>query len=168
MKKEKTYLLDQIVESIDKDSAFAVLSYSSVSANDKAQMRTSLREAGGAMLVVKSRILKKYLESIDNEIQLSGHTAVVSAKTESFIGTAKVLSGFLKERKDGFKILGGRFEGAACDAATFNEIASLPTQQEIRAQIVGLLQTPQASVINIMNSALAGTVNCLDQKMKKS
>ena len=77
----------------------------------------------------------------------SGPTAV--ALSEDAITSAKILTNFSKEHKS-LKILGGIMGSDILDVAGVENVATLPTLDEARAKIVGILATPASKFVSIL------------------
>ena len=77
----------------------------------------------------------------------SGPTAVALSKDA--ITSAKILTNFSKENKS-LKILGGIMGNDILEVAGVKNVATLPTLDEARAKIVGILSTPAQKIISIL------------------
>jgi large subunit ribosomal protein L10 len=109
-----------------------------------------MREAGALLKVTKNRITKLALkETTHSEAEnlFSGPTAI--ALSQDPITLAKILVKFQKTNQK-LKIVGGIMDKKLLAPADVTEIAKLPTLDEARAQIVGILQAPQQKLISIL------------------
>ncbi|PCI78274.1 50S ribosomal protein L10 [Candidatus Aerophobetes bacterium] len=169
MRDEKQLLLDEVVNTIEQSDTFVITSYNKINPNLDHELRSAIRKAGGSYTVVKKRILAKAASdlglSIDEGI-LEGHVALATA-TDDGVATTKVLFDFSKEHKDTLKVLGGRFEGQIYDGAYFKQISDLPSKQELRSQIVGLLEAPMSQTVRVIDSMLSCLLHCIENKIQK-
>ena len=98
----------------------------------------------------KNRITKLALQKTrckDLSELFSGPTAV--ALSEDAITSAKILTKFSKENSN-LKILGGIMGTDVLDVAGVQNVATLPTLDEARAKIVGILATPPSKIVSIL------------------
>ena len=98
--------------------------------------------------------------------QFNGNIAIVLVD-DKFIETTKVVYNFIDESKDQLAVVGGLFEGAQCDADTLKRISALPSQDEMRAQFLGLLEAPASQILGVFTSILSSVISCMDQKIEK-
>jgi large subunit ribosomal protein L10 len=163
MSAEKQALLDEVKEKINLKDGFILASYDKLSANAISRMRISLAAAGGDMFVVKKRVFakaaaeKNVLFSLD---ELQGHVLVALAKG-NFLAVAKEMYK-VKDETNALKILGGYFEDAKCDSSEVQQISSLPSLDEMRAQFIGLLEAPMSQNLATMEAFIASVMDCVE------
>ena len=80
---------------------------------------------------------------------------------------AKVVQGFQKENADLFVVKGGVMAGSIFEAKDLDAIASLPTLDEIHAQLAGLIVQPAASLAGLLNAATSQVVNVLQAYLQE-
>ena len=169
MRAEKQLLLDEVVNQIKESKTFVIASYDRIDPNLDHELRTSITKAGGNYSVVKKRLLLKAASDLGitlDEGMLEGHIALATSEDDG-IATTKALFDFTKENKDMLKVLGGQFEGQIYDGTYFKQISNLPSKQELRSQIVGLLQAPMSQTVGIIDSVLSCVLHCIDGKINK-
>ena len=113
-------------------------------------LRKELRENGILFKITKNRITKLAVKETplkDLEKFFSGPTAA-AISSDPFM-TARILSKFSKSN-DKLKIVAGFMDGKVIDQAEVAKIASLPTLNEARANIVGILKAPAQKIIGIL------------------
>ena len=109
-----------------------------------------MREHGIQFKITKNRITKLALEKTsrkDLSDLFSGPTAV--AMSDDAITSAKILTNFSKENQN-LKILGGIMGKDLLDVAGVKNIATLPSLDEARAKIVGILSSPAQKIASIL------------------
>ncbi|NGX26196.1 MAG: 50S ribosomal protein L10 [Chlamydiae bacterium] len=169
MRKEKQLLLDEIKDKIDGSTALVLTSYSSLTPDVSADFRKSLRDTGGSFSVVRKRVLLKAAEASGITLDpalLEGHIGVVFAY-EDPISTTKALFAFAKENKETLEVLAGQFEGRLCNAEEVKAISQLPSQDEMRAQFIGLLEAPMTQTLSVMEALLTSVMHCLENKSQQ-
>ena len=113
-------------------------------------LRSKMREHGIKFQITKNRITKLALEKTkckDLSNLFSGPTAV--AFSNDAIISARILSKFAKDNEN-LKLLGGIMGEEVLDQAGVQNVANLPTLDEARAKIVGILATPASKFVSIL------------------
>ena len=113
-------------------------------------LRKELRENGIIFKITKNRITKLAVKETplkELEKYFSGPTAA-AISSDPFM-SARILTKFAKTN-DKLKIVAGFMEGKVIDQAEVAKIASLPTLNEARANIVGILKAPAQKIIGIL------------------
>src|ERR671928_192337 len=113
------------------------------------------RQAGASVKVAKNRLAKIALEGTDVASigpLLKGPTVI--AYSSDVIAAPKVASDFAKANEK-FVILGGAMGKTALDPNAVKALASLPSLDELRAKIVGLIQAPATKIAQVINAPAA-------------
>jgi len=170
MREEKKLFLNEIKEKLDDAQAMILTRYSSLTPDLSADFRNKLAEAGGSYKVVPKRVLIKAAKaagiSLEYE-QLQGHIGVVFAGIDTIAPTKAVFK-FAKENEETLEVLAGQFEGKICSAADVKAISELPSQDEMRAQLLGLFEAPMAETLSVMEALLTSIIYCLENKMQEA
>ncbi|HSG34264.1 MAG TPA: 50S ribosomal protein L10 [Sphingomonadaceae bacterium] len=119
------------------------------------ELRTKMREAGGTYKVAKNRLAKLALKDTPYEGLeefLSGPTALASSVDP--VAAAKAAVDFAKSN-DRLEIVGGSMGGQLLDEAGIKALASMPSLDELRGKIVGLLNAPATKVAQVINAPAA-------------
>ena len=114
------------------------------------RLRSKMREHGIIFKITKNRITKLALEKTrckDIADLFTGPTAV--AFGEDAIISARILSKFAKDNEN-LKLIGGIMENEVLDQAGVQNVATLPTLDEARASIVGILNAPASKLVSIL------------------
>ena len=147
--KKQDYIKSMSTE-FDKSEAVIVTHYQGLTVAQLDELRKKMREHGIQFKITKNRITKLALEKTrckDLSDLFTGPTAV--ALSEDAITTAKILTNFSKDNKN-LKILGGIMGEDILDVAGVNNVATLPTLDEARAKIVGILRSPAQKIASIL------------------
>ena len=115
-------------------------------------LRGRLRKEGGAFKVVKNRLALKALEAEDG----SGYHGLFKgpvgiAYAENPGTAAKVVTEFAKTN-DRFQIVGGFMGETVVDVKGVEVLSKLPTLDEVRAQLIGLLNAPATKVAGVLQA----------------
>lgn len=141
--------------------------YTGLSVAEMTVLRSRLRQAGAGLKVVKNRLVKRAIDGTQNEggaHLFAGPTAI--AYSEDPISATKVAVAFAKE-KEKFVVLGALFNGQVLDKNAVNALATLPSLDELRGKIVGLIQAPATKIAGVLaapGGQLARVINAYATK----
>jgi large subunit ribosomal protein L10 len=160
MRPEKQLIVEDLKKQVGSSPFVILTEYKGMTVQQFAELRKRLRGARAEYHVAKNTMLRhamKAAELPEFDRDLGGMTAVVVGNEKSDIGAvAKVLKQFGKEfEKPKFKI--GSMGKKALSADEISAVADLPSLDALRAQLVGLLQTP-ATRIAVVLGAPAGQI----------
>lgn len=149
--------LVKIKEDLDGISAMWVVDYRGLAVKQVQQLRNDIREAGGSMKVYKNTLMHIALEesslpTLDD--LLEGPSAFVFAGSD-VAASAKAVKNFAKANQD-LEIKGGLMEGAQVSAAQVEAIASLPSREELMAQIAGAISGVARGLAVALNGVPSG------------
>ena len=151
----------------DSSEAVIVAHYQGLTVKQLDELRSKMREHGIIFKITKNRITKLALEKTrckDLSNLFSGPTAVALSKDA--ITSAKILTNFSKENKN-LKILGGIMGNDILDVVGVQNVATLPTLDEARAKIVGILRSPAQKIASILLAPGAKIAILALEKSKK-
>ena len=147
--KKKSYI-EEMKVFFNKTSSIFVTHYQGLTVKQIDQLRAEMRKHGILFKITKNRITKLALEGSKFkklENLFSGPTAV--AFSEDAITSAKILTKFAKSNSN-LKIIGGIMEEEPLSLEDVAKIATLPTLNEARANIVGILTAPAQKIMSIL------------------
>ncbi|MBJ8122733.1 50S ribosomal protein L10 [Brucella abortus] len=141
-----------------KESGSVVVAhYTGLTVAQMSDLRSKMRYAGGSVKVAKNRLAKIALQGTESEgiaDLFTGQTVVAYANDP--ITAPKVAVEFAKAN-DKLVILGGAMGATTLNADGVKSLASLPSLDELRAKLVGMIQTP-AQRLAVLTSAPAGQI----------
>ena len=166
-KEQKKNYINEMSTQFEKSEAVIVTHYQGLTVSQLDDLRKKMREYGIKFKITKNRITKLALEKTkmkDLSNLFSGPTAV--ALSEDAITSAKILTKFAKNNSN-LKIIGGIMEEETLSVKDVEKIATLPTLDEARAKIVGILATPAQKIISILLAPGAKIAILAHAKSKK-
>ena len=166
-KEKKQSYISEMSNQFDKSEAVIVTHYQGLTVNQLDELRAKMREHGIIFKITKNRITKLALEKTkckDLSNLFTGPTAV--ALSEDAIASAKILTNFSKEHSN-LKILGGIMGNDILDVAGVKNVATLPTLDEARAKIVGILRSPAQKIASILLAPASKIAILALEKSKK-
>ena len=149
-KEQKKIYITEMTAQFEKSEAVLVTHYQGLSMTQLDDLRSQMREHGIKFQITKNRITKLALANSrckDLTDLFTGPTAV--ALSEDAISSAKILTKFAKSH-DKLKIVAGFMDGKVLDQKEVAIIATLPSLEEARAKIVGILATPAQKLVSIL------------------
>ena len=149
-KEKKQVYIDQMKTQFDQSEAVIVAHYQGLTVLQLDELRSKMRDHGIQFKITKNRITKIALENTKcKELKelFKGPTAVALSKDA--ITSAKILTNFSKDNKN-LKILGGIMGTDILDVAGVKNVATLPSLDEARAKIVGILRSPAQKITSIL------------------
>ena len=166
-KDKKQIYIEDMKTQFDNSQAVIVAHYQGLTVNQLDEVRAQMREHGIIFKITKNRITKLALEKTrckDLSELFTGPTAV--ALSDDAITSAKILTKFSKENEN-LKILGGIMGGDILDVAGVQNVATLPTLDEARAKIVGILRSPAQKLASILLAPASKIAILALEKSKK-
>ena len=164
---EKREFVTQLNEVFNSAGSLVVAHYAGLSVAQMNDLRSKMREAGGTVKVAKNRLAKIALQGTDAEgisDLFQGQTVI--AYSDDPVTAPKVAIEFSKANEN-LVVLGGTMGTTQLDAGGVKALASLPSLDELRAKIVGMLNTPATRIAQVVNAPagqMARVVNAYAQK----
>ena len=151
-KKEAVASLGEVFKA---SNVVVVAHYSGLTVAQMQSLRKQMRQAGASVQVAKNRLAKIALEGTDAASiapLLKGPTVI--AYSGDPVAAPKVANDFAKANEK-FVILGGSMGKTALSPDGVKQLASLPSLDELRAKIVGLVQAPATKIAQVVNAPAA-------------
>ncbi|HSG15629.1 MAG TPA: 50S ribosomal protein L10 [Anaerolineae bacterium] len=167
-KQRKEELVAQYSELLDQSKAIILTEYSGLNVKQMQALRAQVRQADGAYYVTKNTLLRLALSQSGHELPeelLVGQLATGFAMNE--VPTlAKALTEFAKDQEE-LTIVGGLLDDELLTAEQVKALAELPSLDELRAQIMGMLQAPARNLATVVSGGVRQVVNVLDAYAKQ-
>lgn len=153
MKKEEKKQLISDLNAVFAKSALVVVSHNlGMTMADVSQLRSAVRADGASYKVAKNRLTKLALAGTPCEglaDMMKGPTTL--AYSEDPITAARAVVKMAKTNEK-LQVLGGIMNGQVVDKAKIEELASLPSLDELRGKLVGLLVAPAGKVARVFKA----------------
>jgi large subunit ribosomal protein L10 len=166
-KQQKQTYISEMTAQFENSEAVLVTHYQGLNVKQLDELRKQMRKHGIQFKVTKNRITKLALKDskCKDLINLfTGPTAI--ALSEDAITSAKILTKFSKENQN-LKILGGIMGKEILDIAGVANVATLPTLDEARAKIVGILRASAQKIASILLAPASKIAILALEKSKK-
>jgi large subunit ribosomal protein L10 len=149
---EKREFVTGLNEVFKASGSVVVAHYSGLTVAQMNDLRSKMRGAGGTVKVAKNRLAKIALQGTEAEgitDLFTGQTLI--AYSDDPITAPKVAVDFAKTN-DKLVVLGGAMGTTNLDADGVKALASLPSLDELRAKLVGMIQTPATRIAQVVNA----------------
>jgi large subunit ribosomal protein L10 len=152
---QKTEAVAQLNAVFNEVGVVVVTRNLGLSVDQSTDLRNKMRDAGASYKVAKNRLAKLALKDTDYvglDEYLTGPTAL--AWSEDPVAAAKVAVDFAKSN-DKLEIVGGSMGTQVLDAEGVKALASMPSLDELRGKIVGLVNAPATKIAQVVNAPAA-------------
>jgi large subunit ribosomal protein L10 len=149
-REEKQELITSLNALLSKQMTVVVTHNLGLTVAESQDLRKQMREAGAGFKVAKNRLARLALAGTKFEglaDLLKGPTGI--AYSADPVASAKVVAKFAKDNKK-LVILGGSLDGQKMDVAGIDNLAKLPSLNELRAKLVGMIQTPATRIAGVL------------------
>ena len=149
---QKEKVVGELGQVFSEAGVVVVMHYQGLTVADMTDLRNRMRDAGGKVRVAKNRLAKIALEGKAAEglsKYLQGQTAF--AYSPDPIAAPKVASEFAR-KNDKLVLLGGAMGSTVLDADGVKALATLPSLDELRGKLIGLIQAPAAKIARVINT----------------
>jgi large subunit ribosomal protein L10 len=148
---EKREVVTALHDVFAKTGVVVVAHYAGLTVSAMTKLRSEMRGAGGQVKVAKNRLVKLALEGTDAKgiaDLLKGPTCL--AFSADPVAAPKIAVKFAKANEK-FVILGGAMGSTVLDAKGVSSLADLPSLDELRGKLIGLLQAPASKIARTLN-----------------
>ena len=159
----KQPIVQAIVEDLTDAQSAVIVNYCGLTVAQDTELRKQLREAGVIYKVCKNTMMKRAFEGTDFaalDEHLEGPSAIAISKDDA-TAPARILCKFAKNAK-ALELKAGVVEGTLYDTDALNELAKIPSRDELISKLLGSLQSP------ITTPAAADTPNSSSQAFTRS
>ena len=163
-REEKAELIKKLNSTFNNAGVVVVTHQSGLTVEESTDLRVKMREVGARYQVAKNRIVKLALKDTkyENIIDLfSGPTAIAVSKDP--VSAPKTIFKFAKEN-DKLSIIGGGLDGKTLSVDEVKQLASLPSLDELRGKLVGLIKSPSQKLASVAVAPANKLVNILHAK----
>jgi large subunit ribosomal protein L10 len=171
MKKKEDKKKD--LESLRQDLAalknLFVTGYEKLRVDQDFDLRKAVRGAGGKYRVIKNNLAELASEGTASEPILKGLRGMTSMAytTQDPVALAKALTAYAKTHP-AFTFKAGLVEGRVVDVGAINDLASLPSKDEIFAKLLYLINAPAQRLVTTMNAVGRNLAVVVDQGVKEN
>ena len=163
---DKEQLVTELSTKIKGAKALYYTDFTGLNVKRMTDLRRRLRKAGVEYVVIKNTLaLRAVNESGLVGTRLKGPTGLIVSKDP--VSAAKLLTDFAKDNEQKPALKGGMLEGVSIDEAQVKKLASMPSREQMLAELGAGLQSPMAAFVGALNGLLymfAGALEGLRQQ----
>jgi len=147
----KEKIVSSLNKAFDESNFLIVTQNEGLTVEEMSSLRNSLREEADTSFRVAKNSLAKI--AVDNtsakslETMFNGPTAI--AFSNELTSSPKIIVDFAKDNEK-LSIVGGMMDGELIDSEVIKKLANLPTMDELRAKIIGVLSAPATKIAGIL------------------
>jgi large subunit ribosomal protein L10 len=149
---KKQALVTELQETFESNNLVVLTHQSGLTVAEVSELRKQMREAGGSFKVTKNRLAKIALKGTKFEglaDQFTGPTAI--AVSSDPVAAAKIAVEFAKKNEK-LQIICGSLETESLDADAVKALAKLPSLDELRGKLIGLIQAPATKIAGVLQA----------------
>jgi large subunit ribosomal protein L10 len=150
---DKVAVIDEVRERISESSASVVAEYRGLTVAEMAELRKSLRAAGGDFKVFKNTLVRRAISGTTHEPLddlLVGPTGIAFVQGD-VSAVAKALKDFATANP-ALVVKGGVLDGAPLDPTALRALADLPSREVLLARLAGLIASPMQTLAALMKA----------------
>ena len=149
---QKQQWIEDVSAQAENAQIVIIAHYKGLTVAEMTELRRNVRAAGAGFKVTKNRLAHRAFAGTkyENVVPMfKGPTALTYANDP--VAAAKALSEFAK-KKEKLVLLGGAFGETVLDTAGIQQLATLPSLDELRAKILALLNTPATRIAGVLQA----------------
>lgn len=165
---DKTQAISEFTEGIGQATNAFLIDFKGITVPQVTELRKQVRETGSDYVVVKNTlalIAVKDSPLVALREQFSGMTAVAYNKTDA-VALAKALTKFAKDVPT-VQFKGALLNGQIVPAAEIQNIANLPSREELVAKLLFLMQSPLRGLVTVLQANIRNLAVVIDQIAKQ-
>ena len=165
---DKTQAISEFTEGIGQATNAFLIDFKGITVPQVTELRKQVRETGSDYVVVKNTlalIAVKDSPLVALREQFSGMTAVAYNKTDA-VALAKALTKFAKDVPT-VQFKGALLNGQIVPAAEIQNIANLPSREELVAKLLFLMQSPIRGLVTVLQANIRNLAVVIDQIAKQ-
>ena len=152
---EKEQLVASLQQVFSSTNVVVVCHYAGLTVAQMSVLRRQMRAAGASVKVAKNRLARIALEGTDvASISALLKGPALIAYSGDPVAAPMVVSDFVKANEK-LVILGGAMGATALNADGVRALAALPSLDQLRAKLVGLIQAPATKIAQVVNAPAA-------------
>jgi len=167
---EKEAVVSEMKEMIDNSTAIYLTDYSGISVADINDLRSQFRKEDVRYKVFKNTLFKRALDDSGKFDKLADHlvgmTGFVFANAENPVAPAKIIKKYFDKNKK-LSLKACYIEDEYFEGDRLNELAALPSKNDLIASIIGSINAPASGIVGVINAVMRDLVSVVDEISKQ-
>lgn len=166
-KDDKKKDIEALRKDLDQSKNLFVTGYQKLRVDQDFELRKAVRGAGGKYRVIKNNLAEKASEGTAAEGVLKGLRGMTSLAYTSKdpVALAKALTAYAKNNPS-FTFKAGLVEGRVIDIRAINDLATLPSREEVLARLLFMINAPAQRLVTAINAVGRNLAVVVDQGVK--
>jgi len=169
---KKNQVVREVSELLAEAKLVVVARYPGTSVQAMQRLRREARQNGTNVRVIKNRLFKQALAGNDKfkdlDTSLLRGQLLYAFNALDEVAPAQSLADFAKQQPQ-IEFVGGlNSDGQLLASEDIKILAALPTKNQLRGQLVGIIASPLSGLVGVMNANLRGVINVLDAHAEQS
>jgi large subunit ribosomal protein L10 len=168
-KNEKTDVVSQVKEMINNASAVYLTDYTGINVADISDIRNNFRKEGVTYKVIKNTLFKRAINESGKYDKLADHLTGMTGyafASDNPVAPAKIIKKYFDETKK-LALKACYVEDQYYPSDKLNELATLPSKDELIASILGSIEAPVSGIVGAVNAVMRDLVSVIDEISKK-
>ena len=164
---QKAESIEELKGVFAESGAVIVTHYLGLTVAEMTDLRTRLRKEGAKLKVVKNRLAQKAMDGsagLAGEALFKGPVAIAFAKDP--VAAAKVATDYAKGN-DKFAVIGAVLGSSVLNEEGVKSLATLPSLDQLRGQLIGLIQAPATKVAGVLQAPAGSLARVFNAYAKK-
>jgi len=168
-KEDKQKDVEALRQDLERLQNLFVTGYEKLRVDQDFELRKVIRGVGGKYRVVKNNLAEKASEGTPAEQVLKGLRGMTSVAYTSNdpVALAKALTAYAKANPT-FTFKAGIVEGRVIDVKEINDLATMPSKEQIFSKLLFLINAPAQRLVTIMNAVGRNLAVVVDQGVKEN
>lgn len=166
-KDDKKKDIEALRKDLEQSKNLFVTGYQKLRVDQDFELRKAVRGAGGKYRVIKNNLAEKASEGTAAEgvlKALRGMTSLAYTSKDP-VALAKALTAYAKNNPS-FTFKAGLVEGRVIDIRAINDLATLPSREEVLARLLFMINAPAQRLVTAMNAVGRNLAVVMDQGVK--
>ena len=164
-RKQKEDTVQILSDKFSKASSVVFTNYAGLTMSDLAGLRSKLRDNSAEYTITKNNLVRIALKNanldLTDDAVLDGPTATLFAFGDEIVPISELTKAFKAVQKG--EIKAGFVNGEMINKARVIQLSTLPSKDQLRAQVVGALGSPLYGIVGVLQANLRNLVYTLDQ-----
>jgi large subunit ribosomal protein L10 len=167
-REDKNKDFEALRKALEKANNVFVTGFEKMTVDQDYNLRKTIRGAGARYKVVKNNLAEIASEGTPSEPVMKGLKGMTSiALTDDPVALAKVLTAYAKTNP-AFTFKAGLVEGRAIDIKAINDLANMPSKEEIFAKLLYIINAPAQQLVTAMNAVGRNLAVVVDQGVREN
>lgn len=167
---KKNTLVSELAELFASAKSAVGATYTGLTVADMQELRALARENNVVIKVTKNRLVRVALGQNDKfktaDTSLLTGQLIYAFSSEDEVAPAQVMAKFAKQHPELKLVAGFDGSGVSLDTSTVNALASLPTKDQLRGQLVSVIAAPLSGFLSVASGTQRGFAQVLSQRAK--